>query len=472
MKRSFRCLLSWLICLPAVVLVLLPAGDCRAGIIASDSASDPAYTDGWQGLNGAVESETGSDNGGTGFLPWNFDDTWWEAAASPYSQPHFIDTEPSSYDDLGAPAFALTNGNVPYNGYTTTATRPFAAALTVGDQISVDVDNPVMALLAPFDSCGFIIQLLTDKRSDRFGFYTTKDFNGDQWTITDSRGSETPSGFTDLAGSSGFKFAFLLTGDEDYLLTITPVGGDPLTFSGQLAHPGGGGLTSIQFVMFGNGSGDGHVMDTGEREFYFNDLRIESGVPTPPNRPPVIASATPSADVQILTGTSQTFTVQATDPDGGPLSYLWEIDGAPQPGSTSTFTFDETALQSYQVRVTVSDGRGGQASHTWTITVIDTPPPTTIQKPSDCNQDGRFDISDAICLLFILFGGGTNIPCGEDLRGAGTVGVLDVNGDRRVDISDAIWSLGYLFMGTAPPVLGGACQSIAGCPDNSAKCRD
>ena len=236
-----------------------------------------------------------------------------------------------------------------------------------------------MQLLAPFDSCGFIIQLLTDSNVDRFGFYTAKDFNDDQWTITDSRGSETPSQFTDLAGSSGFKFAFQLIAEEGYQLTISPLGGGPLTFTGQLARPGTGGVKKIQFVLFGNGSGDGHLMATGEREFYFNNLRIEP---------------------------------------------------------------------------------------------VELPPPPTIQKPGDCNQDGRFDISDPICMLFILFGGGTNIPCGADLRGPGTVTVLDENGDARVDISDAIWVLGYLFQGTAPPVLGLACQSIAGCPDNSAKCRN
>jgi hypothetical protein len=377
-RRSSRPGDRWLAGPAAALVVLALAGPSPAGVIASDDASDPAYANGWQGLKGAVASETGSDNGGSGFLAWNFDDTFWDATTSPYPEPHFIDTKPSSFNQLGAPAFALTNANVPFYGYTTTATRPFAAALAVGDQISVDVDNPVMHLLAPLDSCGFLIQLLTDKKVDRFGLYTTKDFDNDQWTITDSRGDQTPSQFTDVAGSSGFRFAFKLTGEDDYQLTLTPLGGQPRTFTGHLAHPGAGAVKSIQFVMYGNGSGDGHARATGEREFYFNHLTIESG----------------------------------------------EI------------------------------------------------PPVTLQKPSDCNQDGRLDISDGICLLFILFAGGTNIPCGGDLQGAGTVSVLDANGDHSVDISDAIWTLGYLFTGSAPPALGQNCQSIAGCPDNGAKCAD
>jgi hypothetical protein len=349
--------------------------DCRGGVIAVDSASDPAYGDGWQGLNGVNAAETGMDDGGSGFLPWNFDDTWWEAVRSPYNEPHFIDTKPSSYNNLGAPAFALTNGNVPYNGYTTTATRPFARALKVGDQVSVDIDNPAMQPLAAFDSTGFIIGLQTASGMERFGFYTTQGFNDDQWSITDSRGSETASGLTAEAGSSGFKLTFKLTGEETYKLTITPRGGGaPLTFEGNLANPGKGEIGRIQFLMYGNGSGDGRNMATGERELYFNSLLIE--------------------------------------PSGGPAS---------------------------------------------------------TQRPSDCNQDGSLDISDAVCLLFRLFQGGI-LPCGNSLSDAGNFKLLDANGDAHVDISDAVWVLGYLFRGSNPPVLGSACQPIDGCPDNSAKC--
>src|SRR4030095_3176603 len=94
---------------------LAAPGICRGEVIASDSASDPAYGDGWQGLNGFVPAEPRSDNGGTGFLPWDFeaDEGFWEAGHSPYDVPHFIDTKPTSFNNLGAPAFAITHANVP-----------------------------------------------------------------------------------------------------------------------------------------------------------------------------------------------------------------------------------------------------------------------------------------------------------------------------------------------------------------------
>jgi hypothetical protein len=94
------------------------------------------------------------------------------------------------------------------------------------------------------------------------------------------------------------------------------------------------------------------------------------------------------------------------------------------------------------------------------------------QRPGDCNQDGRLDISDAVCLLGHLFlGSPARVPCdGGTIRDPGNVSLLDANGDGRVDLSDPVRMLGFLFTGAAPPVLGTGCVSIAGCGDNSARC--
>jgi hypothetical protein len=35
---------------------------------------------------------------------------------------------------------------------------------------------------------------------ERFGLFTTQDFNNDEWTINDSRGDETATTFTDVEG--------------------------------------------------------------------------------------------------------------------------------------------------------------------------------------------------------------------------------------------------------------------------------
>ncbi len=94
------------------------------------------------------------------------------------------------------------------------------------------------------------------------------------------------------------------------------------------------------------------------------------------------------------------------------------------------------------------------------------------QHPGDCNQDGKLDISDAICLLGHLFiGAPAVVPCGDGtITDAATVSLLDANGDGMVDLSDPVRMLGFLFGGSGPPVLGTECQAIAGCPDNSINC--
>lgn len=94
-----------------------------------------------------------------------------------------------------------------------------------------------------------------------------------------------------------------------------------------------------------------------------------------------------------------------------------------------------------------------------------------LQVPSDCNQDGKADISDAVCLLGHLFTGNPEfLPCGD-----GTVSdpanrtLYNANGDASgADLSDAVYLLLFLFVGGPPPVLGLVCTPIEGCPTNAA----
>jgi hypothetical protein len=89
------------------------------------------------------------------------------------------------------------------------------------------------------------------------------------------------------------------------------------------------------------------------------------------------------------------------------------------------------------------------------------------QVPGDCNQDGRVDISDSICLLLFLFvADPATLPCGD---GTGTdpanVDLADCNGSGMIDIGDPIALLTALFLGGPPHPLGRDCTPIEGCPD-------
>jgi hypothetical protein len=122
--------------------------------------------------------------------------------------------------------------------------------------------------------------------------------------------------------------------------------------------------------------------------------------------------------------------------------------------STGAFSLDELRLGSSFAEVVQAGG-------------IDCQPPGGSQKPSDCNQDGRIDLSDGVCLLNFLFVGTVDrLPCGDGTASEpGNLALLNANGDARLDLSDALRIFGFLFMGQQPPVLGTDCAVIAGCPD-------
>jgi len=87
-----------------------------------------------------------------------------------------------------------------------------------------------------------------------------------------------------------------------------------------------------------------------------------------PNENPVITSATrtPSGDVD--TNTDVSFAASATDADGDSLTYAWDF------GDSSTSTQQNptkryTAPGTYDVKLTVSDGKGGTATQTLNVVV-------------------------------------------------------------------------------------------------------
>jgi probable HAF family extracellular repeat protein len=88
-----------------------------------------------------------------------------------------------------------------------------------------------------------------------------------------------------------------------------------------------------------------------------------------------------------------------------------------------------------------------------------------VQLPGDCNQDGRVDISDAVCLLgFLFLGSPTRLPCGDGgPTEAANQELLSWNGGP-IDLSDAIALLNWAFLGGPPHVLGADCRGIRGCP--------
>lgn len=86
---------------------------------------------------------------------------------------------------------------------------------------------------------------------------------------------------------------------------------------------------------------------------------------------PVISSSTPAATLSAIGGSSFSFNVEASDPDGNPLTYTWTVNGQTITdtfGSAYTLQLPSNASGTYTVTVAVTDGsRVTQTS--WTINV-------------------------------------------------------------------------------------------------------
>ena len=88
-------------------------------------------------------------------------------------------------------------------------------------------------------------------------------------------------------------------------------------------------------------------------------------------RAPVISSASPTPALAAVGGNSFSFSVQASDPDGNPLTCLWSVNGQPVSGvfgATYSLQLPVSASGVYIVSVAVTDGSRVTQTN-WTINV-------------------------------------------------------------------------------------------------------
>ncbi len=130
--------------------------------------------------------------------------------------------------------------------------------------------------------------------------------------------------------------------------------------------------------------------------------------------------------------------VEASDPDGDPLSYVleWgdgtavELTARGASGRPAEARHRWTAAGEFEIKAAARDYNGAQGA--WTSLRVE-----ILCSCGDCNVDGTVDIADAVTLLAHLFRGGA-LPGGRE--------AADVNSDAVLDISDAVFLLLHLFV--------------------------
>lgn len=118
------------------------------------------------------------------------------------------------------------------------------------------------------------------------------------------------------------------------------------------------GLVLASFVACGGGSGP-------------STPTMPGGVTPPSNRPPVISSVTAVPSVGVADVDRFRFEVTATDPDGDPLTYLWDLGhGATWPDRTTSVLYEGGQSTEWTVRVVVTDPRGATAAGSVSVMVL------------------------------------------------------------------------------------------------------
>ena len=240
-----------LICLQLALLCRYANG----AVVATDDASQLAYSDGWQ---------TG-DNGGIGFGPWTL--AYSGITATLLHPPQFIDLSPLPANSLGTAAFALTTSDRQNFTDTSEVHRSFDVPLAVGSTLSVDIDGSMLNPIAIPNTIGNTIDLFGTNSSKRFSLFTNNQYFSDHWTATGDANSG-------IAAESAFHFEFTLVTADTYDLVLSPVG-DGTPYFSQIGAPLGGtagvAINRIRFSNYGTGSSA-----DGTNEFFFNNLLISS----------------------------------------------------------------------------------------------------------------------------------------------------------------------------------------------------
>jgi len=232
--------------------------------LASDSATDPVYADGWDA----------GDNGGFGFEPWNFDGSYTDAI-------HDIDST-SQFNNIGtAWRLAFDTNGLPRAG------RGFEP-LAAGQTLRMVIDNPTRRQFFK----GYIIRFSTGAANicvdgapctpgtmpkERMAAYVFEYGTDGHWQTSDLEDDNFQTPLTDVdTAMAGMQIDFTITGPENYELVMDPLGtAATYTQSGNLGNTGAGPIDWVEFVFFNTATNPNQATD-----FYIKSLQILGDAPS------------------------------------------------------------------------------------------------------------------------------------------------------------------------------------------------
>jgi hypothetical protein len=252
----------------AVLFFGLVGVAAQASLIAADSADDSAYDSGW--ANGS--------NGGYGFGAWSLS----TSIADTDRNGHFIGSSanngvapPSGNIDTAGRSWGLyANGSDAVNNALSAGYRPFTGALSVGQTLTLSMDNGLIdtsylvgfTLLNSDPATPLPFGVLPNSNT-RFGFSFVGGEATYQLSLGDGVGGvttiNTGFGFTD----GGMNLAFTLLANDEYSFSIN--GGTPLT--GSLGGTFGEAINGVAVYNYRAGPDSGN-------DAFFNSMSI---VPEP-----------------------------------------------------------------------------------------------------------------------------------------------------------------------------------------------
>ena len=186
-----------------------------------------------------------------------------------------------------------------------------------------------------------------------------------------------------LAGAEGIAVA----DSPSFRLGILLQNGEPISATDAVA------------LLLGLRLADGETVSTSDVASLLLGIRQTIGEPVsvgdevsakPVNRPPVASVGGPYAAAE---GSPVALHGSATDPDGDPLTYAWDVGGVAASGADATVTAPDGPA-TVPVKLTVCDDHGACATDTTTLTVSNVPPAVTLTAaPSPVTEGGTFTLT-------------------------------------------------------------------------------